>query len=218
MLKIVPFFLILIMLLSLPACAPLWSAADIETAVAETQSAIPTSTYYPTYTLYPSNTPFPPTPYPTKIQYFESFSIRLFPGIAASMVYESETGTEFWFDFPQNATLQPARVMIIPGLSTMYPSDLVFYGDAFDLLAGIGDQMEGVKGFSFNAPISVTVKFAVLSLPLDKLSLYYWTGNVWEKVETICNLPSPLYKVTTNTIITSICSPGTYGIFSSSKN
>jgi hypothetical protein len=162
--------------------------------------------------------PFPPTPYPTKIQYQQSFSIRLFPGNEASLVYASETGTEFWLDFPKDATLQPARVMVIPGLSTTYSSDLVFHGDAFDLLAGLGDLMEWFKQYSFNAPISVSIKFAAISQPLEKLALYYWTGSDWEKVETVCNLPLPSLDTNTNTIKTSICSPGTYAVFSSSGN
>ena len=206
------FVVFLLALLSLAACSSSSPIVSFDTAVAGTQAAIPTQTPYPTYT------PFPPTPYPTKIQYQESFSIRLFPGIEASLVYASETGTEFWLDFPQNATLQPARVMIIPGLSTTYSSNLVFHGDAFDLLAGPGDQMEGFKQYSFNAPISVSIKFAAISQPLEKLALYYWTGSDWEKVETVCNLPSPSLDTNTNTIKTSICSPGTYAIFSPSGN
>jgi hypothetical protein len=216
--KYIPLLRILLIFIYLSACSQWYSPVRIDTAIAETQSAIPTSTFYPTYTQYTLNSLFPPTPYPTKIQFYESFSIRLFPGIEASMVYDSETGTELWFEFPKNATLQAARVMIIPGLSTTYPPDWGFYGDAFDLLAGVGDQMEGFKGFSFNAPIMVTIKFSIISLPVEKLSLYYWTGNVWEKVEIACNLPLPIYNTTTNTIKTSICSPGTYGIFSLNKN
>jgi hypothetical protein len=206
------FVVFLLALLSLAACSSSSPIVSFDTAVAGTQAAIPTLTPYPTYT------PFPPTPYPTKIQYQESFSIRLFPGIEASLVYASEAGTEFWLDFPKDATLQPARVMIIPGLSTTYSSDLVFQGDAFDLLAGLGDQMDGFKQYSFHAPISVSIKFAAISQPLEKLALYYWTGSDWEKVETVCNLPSPSLDTNTNTIKTSICSPGTYAIFSPSGN
>ena len=212
------FFVIFLALFFLPACTSSPTVVGFDTAVAETQAAIPTQTPYPTYTPFPTYTPLPPTPYPTKIQYQESFSIRLFPGVEASLIYASETGTEFWLDFPQNATLQPARVMIIPGLSTTYSSDLDFHGDAFDLLAGPGDQMEGFKRYSFNEPISVSIKFAVISQPLEKLALYYWTGSDWEKVETVCNLPLPSSDTTTNTIKTFICSPGTYAVFSPGGN
>ena len=212
------FSVIALALLTLPACSPSSSAVDINTAVAKTQAALPTPTPYPTYTPFPTYTSLPPTPYPTKIQYQESFSVRLFPGIEASLIYASETGTEFWLDFPQNATLQPARVMIIPGLSTTYSSNLVFHGDAFDLLAGLGDQMEGFKQYSFNEPISVSIKFAAISQPLEELALYYWTGSDWKKVETVCNLPLPSLDTTTNTIKTSICSPGTYAVFSPGGN
>lgn len=206
------FFVIFLALLFLPACTSSPTVVGFDTAVAETQVAIPTQTQYPTYT------PFPPTPYPTKIQYQQSFSIRLFPGNEANLVYTSETGTEFWLDFPKDATLQLARVMIIPGLSTTYSSDLVFHGEAFDLLAGLGDQMEGFKQYSFNAPISVSIKFAATSQSLEKLALYYWTGSGWKKVETVCNLPLPSLDTTTNTIKTFICSPGTYAVFSPSGN
>jgi hypothetical protein len=206
------FLVISLAMLVLLACTLSSTVVGFGTAVAETQAAIPTPTPYPTYT------PFPPTPYPTKIQYQQSFSVRLFPGNEASLVYASETGTEFWLDFPRDATLRPARVMVIPGLSTTYSSDLVFHGDAFDLLAGLGDQMEGFKQYSFNAPISVSIKFAAISQPLEKLALYYWTGSDWEKVETVCNLPLPSLDTNTNTIKTSICSPGTYAVFSSSAD
>jgi hypothetical protein len=212
------FFVFLLALLSLSACSSSSPIVNFDTAVAGTQAAIPTPTLYPTYTPLPTYTPFPPTPYPTKIQYQESFSIRLFPGSEANLIYTSETGTEFWLEFPKDATLQPARVMIIPGLSTIYSSDLVFHGDAFDLLAGLGDQMEGFKQYSFNAPISVSIKFATMSQPLEKLALYYWTGSNWEKVEIVCNLPLPSLDAKTNTIKTYICSPGTYAIFSPSGN
>jgi hypothetical protein len=192
--------------LFLSACSPLSPVVVLQTAVAGTQAAMPTQTAYPTYT------PFPPTPYPTKIPFIESFSIRLSPGIEASLVYAIETGTEIWLDFPKDATLQPARVMLIPGLSSIYPPTLVYNGDAFDLLAGLGDQMEGFKRFTFNAPVSVTIKFAS-SQNLDTLALYTWTGSDWEKVETVCNLPSPTLDTNANTIKTSLCSPGAFAIF-----
>jgi hypothetical protein len=207
-------FVVYLALLSLPACSPSSPVVGFDTSVAETQAARPTPTPYPTYTPFPTYTPLPPTPYPTKIQYQQSFSIRLLPGNEATLVYASETGTEFWFDFPRDATLQPARVMVIPGLWTTYSSDLVFHGDGFDLLAGLGDQMEGFKAFSFNAPISVSIKFAATSQPLEELALYYWTGSDWKKVETVCSLPSPSLDTSTSTIKTSICSPGTYAVFS----
>lgn len=212
------FFVFTLALLSLSACSPCSPMVSVDTAVAGTLAAFPSPTPYPTYTALPTYLPFPPTPYPTKIQYQESFSIRLLPGSEASLVYVSDTGTEFWLNFPKDATLQPARVMIIPGLSTTYSSDFVFHGDAFDFLAGLGDQMEGFKIFSFNAPISVSIKFTAISGPLEKLALYYWTGNTWEKVETVCNLPLPSLDTNTNTIKTSICSPGTYAVFSPSGN
>jgi hypothetical protein len=189
-------------------------SASFETAVAGTQAALPIPTAYPTYTPFPTYTAPAPTAYPTKIQYQESFSVRLFPGIAASLIYASDNGTEFWLVFPEEATLQPARVMLIPGLSTTYSADLIFHGEAFALLAGPGDQMEGFKSFSFNAPISVSIKFASLSQPLEELDLYYWTGDGWEKVESACHHPSP--ALDTNTIQTFLCSPGTYGVFSPS--
>jgi hypothetical protein len=188
----------------LSACTP--SPQAVQTAIAETQAAMPTQTAYPTYT------PFPPTPYPTKIPFIESFSIRLFPGIEASLIYAIETGTEIWLDFPKDVTLQPARVMLIPGLSSIYPPTLVYNGDAFDLLAGLGDQMEGFKRFTFNAPVSVTIKFAS-SQNLDTLALYTWTGSDWEKVETVCSLPLPSLDTSANMIKTSICSPGAFAIF-----
>jgi hypothetical protein len=211
-------FAVSLALLSLPACSSSAPVVGFDTAVAGTEAALPTPTPYPTYTPFPTNTPFPATPYPTKIQYQQSFSIRLFPGSEAALVYASETGTEFWFDFPRDATLQRARVMVIPGLWTTYSSDLVFHGDAFDLLAGVGDQMEGFKAFSFNAPISVSIKFAATPQSLEKLAFYYWTGSDWKKVETVCDLPSPSLDTNTNTIKTSICSPGTYAVFSPGNN
>jgi hypothetical protein len=218
MLKKICFTVIALALLILPACSPSSSADDLNTAVAKTRSALPTPTPYPTYRFFPTYTSVPPTPYPTKIQYPESFSIRLFPGIEASVIYASETGTEFWFEFPKDATLQPTRVMMIPGLSTTYSSDLVFHGEAFDLLAGLGDQMEGFKQYSFHEPISVSIKFAAISQPLDQLALYTWIGSDWKKVETVCNLPLPSLDTTTNTIKTSICSPGTFAVFSPAGN
>lgn len=214
-------FIICIMILALlilPACSPTSSADDFHTAVAKTQAARPTPTRYPTYRLFPTNTFLPPTPLPTKIQFQESFSIRLYPGIKAGLIYASGTGTEFWLEFPKNATLQPARVMLIPGLSTTYPSNLVFQGDAFDLLAGLGDQMEGFKQYSFHEPISVSIQFAALSQPLENLALYTWTGSDWEKVETACNFPLPSLDLSTNTIQTSLCSPGSFAVFSSAGN
>jgi hypothetical protein len=200
------FFATFLAVLFLSACSPLSPMVVLQTAVAETQAAMPTQTAYPTYT------PFPPTPYPTKIPFIESFSIRLFPGIEASLIYAIETGTEIWLDFPRDATVQPARVMLIPGLSSIYPPTLVYNGDAFDLLAGLGDQMEGFKRFTFNALVSVTIKFAS-SQNLDTLALYTWTGSDWEKVETVCNLPLPSLDTSTGTIKTSICSPGSFAIF-----
>jgi hypothetical protein len=206
------FFATFLAMLFLSACSPLSPVVGLQTAVAGTQAAVPTQTAYPTNTPFPTYTPFPPTPYPTKIPFIESFSIRLFPGIEASLIYAIETGTEIWLDFPKDATLQPARVMLIPGLSSIYPPTLVYNGDAFDLLAGLGDQMEGFKRFTFNAPVSVTIKFAS-SQNLDTLALYTWTGSDWEKVETVCNLPLPSLDTSANTIKTSICSPGAFAIF-----
>ena len=78
--------------------------------------------------------------------------------------------------------------------------------------------MEGFKRYSFNAPISVSIKFAVISQPLEKLALYHWTGSDWVKVETECNLPSPSLDTNTNTIKTSICSLGAFAVFSPSGN
>jgi len=199
-------------LLFLSACSPPPQVIILQTAVAETQTTMSAQTAYPTYTLYPTYTSFPPTSYPTKIPYNESFSIRLFPGVEASLIYASETGTEIWLDFPKNATLQPARAMLIPELASVYPPSLVYNGDAFVLLTGPGDQMEGFKRFTFNAPVSVTIKFAV-SQNLDTLALYTWTGSDWEKVETVCNLPLPIMDTSANTIKTSICSPGAFAIF-----
>jgi hypothetical protein len=204
--------------LFLTACSSLLPAIDLQTAVAATQAVLPTQTAYPTYTPFPTSTPFPtytpfpPTPYPTKIPYIESFSIRLFPGTVEGMVYSIETGTEIWLDFPKDAVLEPSRVMLIPGLASIYPDTLIFNGDAFSLLAGLGDQMEGFKRFTFNAPVSVTIKFAAAQ-DLETLALYTWTGSEWEKVETVCNLPLPSLDASTNTIKTSICSPGAFAIF-----
>jgi hypothetical protein len=200
-----------ISIILLAACAP--SAQAVQIAVGKTQAAMPAATAYPTYTLFPTYTPFPPTPYPTKIPFVASISTRLVPGIAGSLIYAVETGTEIFLDFPKDATLQPARVMLIPGLSSIYPPTLVYHGEAFDLLAGPGDQMEGFKAFNFNAPVSVTIKFAS-SQNLDTLALYTWTGSDWVKVETICNLPLPSLDASANTIKTSICSPGSFAIFS----
>jgi hypothetical protein len=194
----------------LGSCVP--SPQAVQTAIGKTQAAMPAQTAYPTYTPFPTYTLFPPTPYPTKIPFVESFSIRLFPGIEASLIYAVETGTEIWLDFPKDATLLPARAMLIPGLSSIYPTTFVYNGDAFDLLAGLGDQMEGFKRFTFNAPVSVTIKFAS-SQNLDKLALYTWTGSDWEKVETVCDLPLPSLDTSANTIKTSICSPGAFAIF-----
>ena len=142
----------------------------------------------------------------------ESFSIRLFPGIEASLIYAIETGTEIWLDFPKDATLQPARVMLIPGLSSMYPPTLVYNGDAFDLLTGLGDQMEGFKRFTLNAPVSVTIKFAGPQ-NLETLALYNWTGSDWVKVDTACNFHLPVVDTGTNSLSTSICSLGSFAIF-----
>jgi hypothetical protein len=103
--------------------------------------------------------------------------------------------------------------MLIPGLSSIYPPTLVYNGDAFDLLAGLGDQMEGFKRFTFNAPVPVTIKFASAQ-NLDSLALYTWTGSEWVKVETVCNLPLPTLDSGANVIKTSICSPGAFAIFS----
>jgi hypothetical protein len=200
------------MLSFLSACSSPSQVVSLQTAIAETQITMPTQTAYPTYTLYPTYTPFPPTPYPTKIPYFESFSIRLFPGIEASLIYASETGTEIWLDFPKDVTSQPARAMLIPGLASIYPPSLVYNGDAFELLTGLGDQMEGFKEFIYNAPVSITIKF-VGSQNISTLALYYWTGSDWEKVERVCNFPLPTVDTTNNTIKTSICSPGAYAIF-----
>jgi hypothetical protein len=206
------FFGSFLAVLFMSACSPLPPVVGLQTAVAETQAAMPAPTAYPTYTLFPTYTPFPPTPYPAKNPFMESFSIRLFPGIEASLNYTIETGTEIWLDFPKDATLQPARVMLIPGLSSIYPPTLIYNGDAFDLLAGLGDQMDGFKRFTFNAPVSVTIKFAS-SQNLDTRSLYTWTGSDWEKVETVCNLPLPSLEPGATMIKTSICSPGTFAIF-----
>jgi hypothetical protein len=197
--------------LFLSACSSLPSAAGLQTAVAGTQTAMPTQTAYPTYT------PFPPTPYPTKIPFIESFSTRLFPGIESSLIYATETGTEFWLDFPGDATIQPARAMLIPGLASDYPSTLVYSGDAFTLLTGLGDQMEGFKRFTFNAPVSVTIKFAE-SQDLEKLALYTWTGSDWVKVETVCNLPLATLDAAANSLETSICAPGSFAIFTPAGN
>jgi len=217
------FFVTFLALLFLPACSSLPPVVGLDTAVAQTQAAAPAQTAYPTYTpfptytLFPTYTPFPPTPHPTKIPFIESYSIRLSPGIEASLIYSIETGTEIWLDFPIDATLQPARVMLIPGLSSIYPPTLVYNGDAFDLLAGLGDQMEGFKRFTFNAPVSVTIKFAASQTP-DTRSLYTWTGSEWEKIETACKLPSPVFDTSAHTIKTSICSPGSFAIFSQNGN
>jgi hypothetical protein len=196
----------LALMLFLSACSSLSPAAGLQTAVAGTQTALPTQTAYPTYT------PLPPTPYPTKIPYNKSFSIRLYPGVEASLIYASETGTEIWLDFPKDATLQPARAMFMPELASIYPPSLVYNGDAFVLLTGLGDQMEGFKGFTYHAPVSVTIKFAVPQ-DLATLALYTWTGSDWGKVETVCNLPMPIMDPGANTIKTSICSPGAFAIF-----
>jgi hypothetical protein len=198
--------------LFLSGCSSLSSVADLQTAVAESQTAMPTQTAYPTYTPFPTYTPLPPTPFPTKNQYYEAFSIRLFPGMEASLIYASETGTEIWLDFPNDATLQPARVKFIPQEVSIVPPNLVYNGDAFDLLAGLGDQMEGFKQFTFNAPVSATIKFAG-SQNLNITGLYTWTGSDWEKVETVCRLPLPTLDTSANTIKTSICSPGYFAIF-----
>jgi hypothetical protein len=206
------FFDSFLAVLFLSACSPPSPEVGLQTAVAKTQAAMPAQTAYPTYTPFPTWTPFPPTPYPTKIPFMESFSIRLFPGIEASLIYAIETGTEIWLDFPKDATLQPARVMLIPGLSSIYPPTLVYNGDAFDLLAGPGDQMDGFKRFTFNAPVSVTIKFAT-SQNLDTMALYPWTGSDWEKVDTVCNFPLPSLERSANMIKTSICSPGAFAIF-----
>jgi hypothetical protein len=197
--------------LFLSACSSLPSAAGLQTALAGTQTAMPTQTAYPTYT------PLPPTPYPTKIPFMESFSIRLVPGIEASQIYVNERGTEFWLDFPGDVTIQPARAMLIPGLASDYPSTLLFSGDAFTLLTGLGDQMEDFKRFTYNKPISVTVKFASPQ-DLEKLALYYWTGSDWEKVETVCNLPAATLDSGANSLATSICTPGSYAIFAPAGN
>ncbi len=206
------FLVTFLALLFLPACSSSSPTVGLQTAFAETQAAMPTQTAYPTFTPFPTYTPFPPTPYPTKIPYNESFSIRLFPGIEASLIYASETGTEIWLGFPKDATSQPARAMLMPELASIYPPSLVYNGDAFVLLTGLGDKMEGFKRFTYNAPVSVTIKFAA-SQNLDTLALYTWTGNAWEKVETVCNLPLPIMDTSDNTIKTSICSPGAFAIF-----
>ncbi len=214
--KIQYFLVILLALSFLSACSSPSQVASLQSAVAETLTTMPTQTAYPTYTLYPTYTPLPPPPYPTKNPYFQSFSVRLFPGIEASLIYASETGTEIWLDFPKDATSQPARAMLIPGLTSSYPPSLVYNGDAFELLTGLGDQMEGFKGFTYNAPISVTIKFAG-SQNLSTLALYYWTGD-WEKVESFCNFPLPTIDMTNKTIKTSICSPGAFAIFAQNGN
>jgi hypothetical protein len=208
------FFLTIIFFLS--ACSSLSPVMKLHTAVAETQTAMPTQTAYPTYTLYPTYPPLPPTPYPTKNPYFQSFSVRLSPGIEASLIYASETGTEIWLDFPKDVTSQPARAMLIPGLVSDYPPSLVYNGDAFELLTGFGDQMEDFKRFTYNVPISVIIKFAG-SQNLGSLALYYWVGD-WEKVESVCNLPLPTIDTSANTIKTSICSPGAFAIFAQKGN
>ena len=209
--KIYNFLVIIFVLSFLSACSSPSPAVSLQTAVAETQIKLPTQTAYPTYT------PLPPTPYPTKNPYIESFSIRLFPGIEASLIYASETGTEFWLDFPKDATSQPARAMLIPGLASTYPPSLVYNGDAFELLTGLGDQMEFFKAFTYNAPISVTIKFAG-SQNLGTLALYHWTGSDWVKVDRECNFPLPIMDTINNTIKTSICSLGAFAIFAPKGN
>jgi hypothetical protein len=204
--KIYNFLVIIIGLSFLSACSSPSQVVSLQTQTA-----------YPTYTLYPTYTPLPPTPFPTKIPYFESFSIRLFPGIEASLIYASETGTEIWLDFPKDATSQPARAMLIPGLASTYPPSLVYNGDAFELLTGLGDQMEGFKAFTYNAPISVTIKFAG-SQNIGSLALYHWTGSDWVKVDRECNFPLPVVDTTNNTIKTSICSLGAFAIFTQNGN
>jgi hypothetical protein len=211
------FFVFSLTLLFLSACSSFSPIVSVDTAVAKTQAVLPTPSPYPTYTPFPTYTSPPPTPYPTKIQYQESFSILLFPGIESRLVYASETGTEFWLDFPKDATSQPARAMLIPGLASIYPPSLVYNGDAFELLTGLGDQMEGFKEFTYNTPISVTIKFAGPH-DLGTLALYHWTGSDWVKVDRECNFPLPTIDTNNNTIKTSICSLGAFAIFAQVAN
>jgi hypothetical protein len=193
----------------LTACSASPPAPAIRTAVSGTQTAWPTQTPYPTYT------PFPPTPNPTKVPFTESFSVRLFPGVGATLIYASQTGTEFWLEFPAGATAQPARAALIPELASDPPAALGYFGDAFVLLAGLGDQMEGYKGFTFDRPVPVTVRFAAPRSPEDR-ALYTWTGSGWERVETVCSLPQPTIDADSNTLRTSLCSPGAFAIFAAS--